>query len=217
MKNLILAFALTILACSTSMAVQTIVSLPEGAAKGLVIIAPAKKYLMHERLFAVLAGNLAKDGYIAVRFNWSEITLSESSLELERAAADIKTVTIDAQKEYGFSPEKTVIIAKSFSTKALDQNIDLAKTFVLLTPNCSDELPFEKTYSTLLNKPDINLAIAISNEDPYCKIHQIHQTLATSVNLPSLFTSYGDHNFVITPNIFKHQDQAIEFVTNFLK
>jgi hypothetical protein len=47
--------SLTIFMSVQAMAMETLVNRPTGAARGLVVIAPAKKYLMKERLFSELA------------------------------------------------------------------------------------------------------------------------------------------------------------------
>ncbi|WP_413288815.1 hypothetical protein [Bdellovibrio sp. HCB337] len=211
---------LLILSSTQTYAVEVLVDRPEGEAKGLVIVAPAKKYLMKERLFSGLAEKLKSQGFITVRFNWSEDTLQVPEQELRKAARDIHEVTTNAQKTFGFGADQTVLISKSFSTKALDPSIDLARTHILLTPNCSTEAPFEKTYWNILNKEDIHLKMVISEEDPYCKVDEIRRTLRDLQREDLLATtSKGDHNFVVTEEAgpsYKFQDLVIEYVTNFV-
>lgn len=197
----------------------TILGMPTTPVKGLVVIAPAKKYLMRERLFEELATSLTNAGFIAVRFNWGESTLLVPELELQRAANDISEVAKYFQQKFGISSGRTVIVSKSFSTKALTPSIPLASHHVLLTPNCSIEAPFLTTYQELLLRPDISLSIFISNEDPNCDVRQIYETLSVLPRGPTLFITHGDHNFVslsteLAPRSFKYQDQIIELVTS---
>lgn len=201
---------------------QTLVNRPVGNPKGLVVIAPAKKYLMNERLFEGLAQNLSKQGLLVVRFNWDTETLSNPSLELQRAAEDMKKVIIESQKYFKASPQQTVLISKSFSTKALGPSLNLARAHVLLTPNCSAESPFAAMYGPILQNRNFKTSIFISNEDPNCDIRQIHQSLIQVTNPPSLYLTHGDHNFVtpaqvnttrVPQNIYQYQDTIIQMVT----
>ncbi len=201
---------------------QTLINRPVGNPKGLVVIAPAKKYLMQERLFEGLAQSLSKQGLLVVRFNWDSQTLSDPALELQRAAEDIKKVIIESQKYFKAGPQQTVIISKSFSTKALGPSLNLAKAHVLLTPNCSAEAPFLAMYGAIIQNRNFRTSIFISSEDPNCNVRQIHQSLVQSVNPPSLYLSHGDHNFVMptqneagraSQNIYLYQDAIIQMVT----
>lgn len=198
-------------------ALETIIDRPAIPPKGLVVIAPAKKYLMNERLFAELAKKLKEQGYLAVRFNWSPDTLQVPDLEMKRAARDIYYVVKAAQAYYGFSAQKTVLISKSFSTKALDPSLSLARTQILLTPNCSAEAPFRNTYAHILARKDIKLRMIISANDPYCKVEEIRQTLGPIQKLALLGVTGGDHNFVVTTSAngapyFGYQDQVIRYI-----
>jgi hypothetical protein len=198
-------------------AIETLVDVPAGTPQGLVVIAPAKKYLMRERLFANLAQKLQAAGYITVRMNWSPATLETPALEIQRASEDIQTAVLNAQSQFGIPPEKTILISKSFSTKALAPSIALARTHVLLTPNCSATEPFASMYEKILHDPDMTLSILISNEDPYCDVHQIHDTLRDLKRLPGLLMTHGDHNFVVPgptagESNFSYQDQVIELI-----
>ncbi len=201
---------------------QTLVNRPEGKPKGLVVIAPGKKYLMNERLFEGLAQNLSKQGLLVVRFNWDTDTLFSPSHELQRAAEDMKNVIIESQKYFKVIPQQTVLISKSFSTKALGPSLNLARAHVLLTPNCSVESPFAAMYGPILQNRNFKTSIFISNEDPNCDVRQIHQSLIQITNPPALYLSHGDHNFVISPqtnttrvpqNIYQYQDTIIQMVT----
>lgn len=201
---------------------KTLVNQPIGNPKGLVVIAPAKKYLMQERLFEGLAQSLSKQGLLVVRFNWDTETLSDPSLELQRAAEDMKMVITESQSYFKVNPQQTVLISKSFSTKALGPSLNLAKAHVLLTPNCSAESPFAAMYGPILQSRDFKTSIFISNEDPNCDVRQIHQSLIQATNPPSLYLSHGDHNFVIPTqtisdqapqNIYQYQDAIIQMVT----
>jgi len=194
-------------------AVETILDKPIGVAKGLVIIAPAKKYLMRERLFSELSQKLKVAGYATVRFSWSSDTFKTPDLELQRAARDINFVVKAAQHQLGFKPARTILISKSFSTKALDPSLSLAQMHILLTPNCSAEAPFRSTYAKILARTDILLRILISAEDPYCNVNEIRQTLKPLFKLGSLgVTPRGDHNFTLfngtIPN-YVYQDLVI--------
>lgn len=201
-----------------AMASEVLVDQPSGAPKGLVIIAPAKKYLMRERLFSTLAEKLASEGYVTVRFNWSPETLQVPELEIQRASEDIKRIVESAQRKFGFSADETTLISKSFSTKALGPSLWLAKAHILLTPNCSVEAPFQKTYGEILNQSSLSLSMIISNEDPYCDVNEIRQTLGALDKLALLSTTHGDHNFVLSEASgelnFKHQDEVIERVVD---
>ncbi len=202
-------------------ALETLVNKPLGIAKGLVIIAPAKKYLMQERLFLSLAQNLASRGFLTVRFNWSADTLQTPELEFQKAARDIQNVTLSAQRAFGFQAKQTTLISKSFSTKALAPSLSLAKNHILLTPNCSAESPFKKTYWNILNKSDINLKMIISVDDPYCNVKEIYQTL-NAISKPQLLaTTKGDHNFVVTEQptgnlAYGFQDLIVRYVVNLI-
>jgi len=215
----ILATVIPTLTCASP---QTLVNRPAGQPKGLVIIAPAKKYLMQERLFEGLAQSLSRQGLIVVRFNWDIQTLSEPALELQRAAVDIKSVITEAQKYFKASPQNTVLISKSFSTKAITPSLSLAKSHVLLTPNCSTEAPFQSIYGQILENKNFRTSIFISNEDPNCDVKQIHQAMIQLKNPPVLHISHGDHNFVLQPspqtlnpssNSYRYQDATIQMVT----
>lgn len=200
-------------------AIKTILGRPQGTPRGLVIIAPAKKYLMRERLFSALATNLNNAGFYTVRFNWKESTLAIPELELQRAAQDIFEVTRYYQLKLGVTANRTVIVAKSFSTKALGLSAALATQQVLLTPNCSAEATFKNTYQDILQNPSISLSIFISNEDPNCDVHQIHDTLKNLSRLPTLYMTHGDHNFVLTSangasQNFLFQDQTVQLATS---
>ncbi len=201
---------------------QTLVNHPAGNPKGLVVIAPAKKYLMQERLFEGLAQNLSKQGILVVRFNWDTETLSNPSVELQRAAEDIRKVILESQKYFKASPQQTVLISKSFSTKALGLSLNLARAHVLLTPNCSADSPFAAMYGPILQNRNFKTSIFISSEDPNCDVRQIHQSLIKVKNPPSLYLSHGDHNFVISAqenasrvqqNIYQYQDAIVQMVT----
>ncbi len=193
-----LAFLILTVAVSIqARAVETMTSKPLGAIKGLVIIAPAKKYLMQERLFSSLAENLAIRGFLTIRFNWSEDTPQISELELQRAERDIQNVILNAQKTYGFQSDQTTLITKSFSTKAIGHSLALAKNHILLTPNCSVEAPFQKTYSNVLNDSNIQLKMIISVDDPYCNVNEIYETLNSLGRSQLLATTKGDHNFIV--------------------
>lgn len=202
-------------------ALETLVNRPIGSVKGLVVIAPAKKYLMQERLFSSLAEALASRGFLTVRFNWSLDTLQVPELELQRAARDIQYIVGNAQRTFGFSAEQTTLISKSFSTKALDASLTLAKTYILLTPNCSAAAPFHKTYGNILQEPDIRLKMIISVDDPYCNIKEIYQTL-NAIGRPQLLaTTQGDHNFVVSDSTAKtssyvFQDLVVRYVADLI-
>ena len=137
-----------------------------------------------------------------------------------RAADDLNQVVTEAQREFGFEADKTVLISKSFSTKALNPSIALATTHIMLTPNCSADAPFEKTYGEILTNSNISLSLIISNEDPNCDVHQIHRTLAGIVKLPILLTTHGDHNFVVSQDRisdYRFQDEVIRYVSELVK
>lgn len=219
MMKVILSIVL-MLATLEVAATEVLVEKPSGEAKGMVVIAPAKKYLMKERLFTELAKSLNAKGYITVRFNWSQSTLEVPELELTRAAEDLNQVVTEVQREFGFGADKTVLISKSFSTKAVNPSIALATTHILLTPNCSVEAPFEKTYGEILTNSNISLSMLISNEDPNCDVHQIHRTLAGIAKLPVLLTTHGDHNFIVSQDgasDYRFQDEVIRFVSGLVK
>lgn len=202
-------------------AMETLVNRPIGTIKGLVVIAPAKKYLMQERLFSSLAQNLASRGFLTVRFNWSADTLSTPELELQKAARDIQNITLNAQRMFGFRTDQTTLISKSFSTKALDHSLSLARNHILLTPNCSTEAPFQKTYNNVLSKSDIRLKMIISVDDPYCYVSEIFQTL-NAIGRPQLIaTTKGDHNFVVInqatkSSFYGFQDLVIRYVVDLI-
>ncbi|MBL7542607.1 MAG: hypothetical protein JNL11_02270 [Bdellovibrionaceae bacterium] len=204
-----------------ALAVQALVTKPMGPVKGLVVIAPAKKYLMQERLFSSLAEALVRQGFLAVRFNWSLDTLQIPELELQRAERDIQNVVLSTQRTFGIKPEQTILISKSFSTKALTASLSLAKSHILLTPNCSADAPFYQTYKNVLHKTGISLKIVISVDDPYCHVSEIYQTLNAIKRPQLLATTKGDHNFVVldattkTP-IYAFQDLVVRYVVDFI-
>jgi predicted alpha/beta-hydrolase family hydrolase len=213
--------ALTIFVSTQAGAIETLVNRPTGPTRGLVVIAPAKKYLMKERLFSGLAEKLAREGYVTVRFNWSQDTLQVPELELQRATRDIHQIVQTARKQFGFGAKETILISKSFSTKALDLSAALAKTHILLTPNCSPDAPFKQVYWNLLNQNDLSLRIIISKEDPYCDVDEISQTLKVLSKLSLLSTTHGDHNFVSSkpsnePS-YEYQDEVIDSIAQKLR
>lgn len=208
-------------ASTSALALEILVDKPHGTPRGLVVIAPAKKYLMKERLFTELAKKLTAQGYITVRFNWSSETLVVPELELERASQDIKEVVTEAKAQFGFDAEHTVLISKSFSTKALSPSLPLAKTHVLLTPNCSPEAPFMKTYRNILESTELVWRMIISEEDPYCAVEEIRRALVGLKKLELLTTTHGDHNFVVNKLTdgtltYEYQDQVINTITTLL-
>jgi hypothetical protein len=211
--------AILLLSQNHARAAEVLVDRPSGVPKGLVVIAPAKKYLMKERLFAELAERLTGQGYVTVRMNWSPETLQVPELEIQRASDDIQQVVLAAQSEFGFNADQTVLISKSFSTKALGPSLGLAKKHFLLTPNCSAEAPFLNTYGKVLSWPNIELSLIISNEDPYCDVNQIRQTLNSLGRSSWLWTTHGDHNFVLPEQStdllrYRHQDEVINKVVD---
>ncbi len=214
-----LKFLLLMAAFALSVQVQALeyhIDLPNSQPVGLVVIAPAKKYLMEERLFTRIAQSLAQRGLIVMRFNWNAVTFQDPAREVTRASADVLTAVNEARAAYGFSSEKTAIISKSFATKSLGLVLGAAKAQVLLTPNCSSDAPFADTYAPLLQLVGVKLSIAISTEDPYCDANQIVQTVANIAKPPRLFLTHGDHNFVAKnpAEDFTSQDQVVEFVTS---
>jgi hypothetical protein len=201
--------------CQINPSIRTIVNTPTVPVRGLVVIAPAKKYLMEERLFVGLATKLAQSGMIVVRFNWADSTLANPATELSLAARDIAHVLKSAQARFKVGPNKTVLVSKSFSTKALGLSFHLANHHILLTPNCSTEAPFAKIYGNILQAPGKTVSLFISNEDPYCDVGQIYDVMKSLSRRPALFTTHGDHNFVLptrNPN-YLFQDQIINLVT----
>lgn len=204
-------------ALANSESIKTILGKPNGIPRGLVVIAPAKKYLMQERLFSGLAAQLNNAGFYTVRFNWKESTLAVPEQELVQAAKDLNEVTKYYQQKLGITAPYTAIVTKSFSTKALLPSVQLARHHVLLTPNCSVEAPFKNTYQDILLNPEIALSIFISNEDPNCDVRQIQDTLRSMTRLPTLYLTRGDHNFVLTSGASQNylfQDQTIQLVTS---
>jgi hypothetical protein len=194
-------------------AMEILVNKPAGVPKGLVVIAPAKKYLMRERLFTKIAEELALNSFVVVRFNWSEDTLSDPNFELSRASNDIFKIVTEAQSKFNIPVEKTVLISKSFSTKALALSLKLTSANILLTPNCSDQAPFIDVYHFLFYQHEFKSSIFISNEDPYCEVKQVEDALSGHLNSTALFRTHGDHNFEINSgNRFFYQDQVIKNV-----
>lgn len=196
-------------------AIEAILATPEQAPKGLVVIAPAKKYLMKERLFTELSAQLTEAGFATVRFNWGSETLLNPELELVKASEDLNKVVHYAQQRFGFTATNTVLVTKSFSTKALGESIALAHQHVLLTPNCSVEKPFSATYAEVLRSP-AQVNILISNTDPNCDVAQIYGELQVLQKRPTLMTTKGDHNFVVTgaqsEAVYDYQNQVIQSV-----
>lgn len=210
---------LLLLSSIQTAALEMLVNKPNGPIKGLVVIAPAKKYLMQERLFTLLAETLASRGFLTVRFNWSSDTLQAPEFELQRAAREIQSVTLNSQRTFGFRPEQTILISKSFSTKAIDPSLSLAKIHILLTPNCSVEAPFQQTYRNILQQSNIRLKMVISVDDPYCNVNEIYQTLNAIGRTQLLATTKGDHNFVVLNSAtgissFAFQDLVVRYVTD---
>lgn len=200
---------------------KILVTRPATQIKGLVVIAPAKKYLMKERLFTELSRQLSNQGLVVIRFNWSEDTLLDQNLEHQRAARDIYKVVSESQRYFRVDSKSTILVSKSFSTKSIGPSLNLAKHHILLTPNCSSEATFASTYGSILMRTDLKMSIVISNEDPNCDVKQIYSTLGLLANPPSLFTTHGDHNFVASQlqnqlqgkfSPFIYQDQVVQFV-----
>lgn len=154
--------------------------------------------------------------------NGEVIGIEVLSIELQRAAEDMKKVISESQRHFKASPQQTVLISKSFSTKALGPSLNLARAHVLLTPNCSIEFPFKAMYGSILQNRNFKTSIFISNEDPNCDVKQIHQSLIQAANPPSLYLTHGDNNFEIPAqanmtrvpqNIYIYQDAIIHMVT----
>jgi alpha/beta superfamily hydrolase len=215
-KQILILFALFSLRPQAG-AVEILVSQPSGETRGLVVIAPAKKYLMHERLFETLANALTKEGYVAFRFNWSKDTLRDPHLEMQRASSDMLEAIKIAQQRTGFHANRTVLISKSFSTKVIHPSLIYAQTHILLTPNCSAEAPFQKVYSEVLSFAGLRVKIYLSEKDPYCDVDHVRQALRHMSKSSALVVTQGDHNFVEMKGEFKKsfqpQDDVIRSIT----
>lgn len=180
-------------------AYDIIVKKPEG--KGpfpLLIIAPAKKYTMQGRLFNELAEGAVDMGYYTVRFNWQFVTRSLAESEgLSLEAQDIINVLKYFKADKRIDTSKVVLAAKSFGSRvAMTGPYKEFDSFLLITPNCSQSQTFQELYGALYSwrKP---VHIVISNNDPYCNVHQIYQSMRyASLNM-TIFTLFGDHNFVL--------------------
>jgi len=186
--------------------------------KGLIIIAPAKKYLMHERLFEQLTNQLTEKKYVVVRFDWSSDTFTVPSLEKEKASQDLNYIVSRAQALFNMPPSKTILISKSFSTKIISDHLERAKLHILLTPNCSTKEPFALNYKNTLDRAK-NWKIVISLEDPYCQVDQIIQEISSRQRLDDLFLTHGNHNFeTIVENEIIHpfQDLVIKKILSWV-
>ncbi len=84
----------------------------------LLVIAPAKKYLMDGRLFERIANEAASLGYYVVRFNWSFTKQGvEPKLDLITEANELSSVMEHYTKEPFIDRKMVILAAKSFGSK----------------------------------------------------------------------------------------------------
>ncbi len=196
---------------------NTIESFAHTRPEFLVILIPAKNYSMKGRIFEQLASRGKENGLSFLRFDWSFFGHNRNpSAELDLEAIELKEVIHHYQKKFKLKNERIILVAKSFGSRVLAKANLNSYPLALVTPNCDENASFKSTYSKLLQKKR-PVQISISIEDPYCDISQIYRNL---VNLPrevTMYTSYGDHNFVLN-DTFQNQDvfvtQLLQWIVN---
>lgn len=195
-----------------------IVNAPKG--KGphpLLVIAPAKKYLMDERLFSELAKQAAAAGFLAVRFNWGFAAKgAEPSKNFANEAADLNDVAQHYIRLNQTQKLKVFLAAKSMGSRAAMQAaLTPYAGLLLLTPNCDKKDTFAKTYAPVF-KAKRPVHIAISVDDPYCEVKQIYKSSEKLAPHLTLHTLKGDHNFVVDGE-YRNQNAAIASSLNWLQ
>lgn len=201
--------------------VPALIDRPEGAGPfPLLIIAPAKGYLMKERLFEKLAIEAKEAGFLSVRFDWGFSQKGgDPSKDYKDEASEIESVTRHFLKRGDVNESKVILAAKSMGSKAaMKSSLAYYWALLLLTPNCDQANTFRKLYAPIFSarKP---VQITISRTDPYCEIEQIYEAAKDLTQTLSIHTLEGDHNFVDekSPNKFSNQDAAVESSVNWLK
>jgi len=183
--------------------------------RGLIFIIPAKKYTMEKPLFNLLSKLALKNNYSVARFNWSFIRNKNSpSKQLRVEATEIDQVLSYVQKKLDITNENTFIVAKSFGSRVLMKSLlNKSRFYTLLTPNCDNHNSFSKTYSLLFKRfQDVNISLSIN--DPYCDVGQIYNFLSQKHSRVTLFTTFGDHNFVTTNKSIFNQETAMNQIIN---
>lgn len=186
--------------------------------KGLIIIAPAKKYTMHKPLFSSLSKKLLKEGFIVVRFNWGFIKHStEPSKNLVTEAHELNDIVSFFQKKFSKTKRETFLIAKSFGTRVfMKSQINRLGHVSLMTPNCDRQNTFDKTYGRLF-QTHARINISLSIHDPYCQVGQIYDFISSHHNKITLYTTYGDHNFQTNHDSKQNQELVLRQLVNWVK
>ena len=123
-------------------------------------------------------------------------------------ATELKEIIHHYQKKFQLKNHKIILVAKSFGSRVLAKaNLD-SYPLALVTPNCDEDGSFNSTYSKLLQERR-PVQISISIEDPYCDVSQIYRNLMNVHKEVTMYSSYGDHNFVLN-DTFENQDVFID-------
>ena len=195
---------------------KVIVAEPITSQSKLLIVVPAKKYSMDGILFEKIASLAVRKGYVVVRFNWIFFTQgSNPSKNFDEEASELKSIIEYYQKKYRVEAKNTVVAAKSFGSKILMKIPSTTYNALgLITPNCDKVNTFSSVYGKVLSslKP---IQISISTNDPYCEISQIYKETSKFKNNIRLYTSFGDHNFLLNGNE-ENQDVFVNQFINWL-
>jgi alpha/beta superfamily hydrolase len=184
----------------------------------LLVIAPAKKYLMDGRLFERLANEAASLGFYVVRFNWSFTKRGvEPKLDLKTEANELSAVMEHYVKEPFIDSKKVVLAAKSFGSKvAMHGPYKAASAVLLMTPNCDAKETFSEIYGPLLGGKKI-LNITISTSDPNCDVNQIYRSANIfDKDRVTIHTLYGGHNFENSDGRDFNENTAVSSMVNWL-
>ncbi len=189
-----------------------------GSLRPLLVIAPAKKYLMDGRLFERIANEAASLGYYVVRFNWSFTKQGvEPKLDLMAEANELSAVREHYTKEPFIDRKRIILAAKSFGSKvAMRGPYKGASAVLLMTPNCDAKETFSEIYGPLLNGPKI-LNITISTSDPNCDVNQIYKSANSfDKNRVTIHTLYGGHKFENSDGRDFNENTAVSSMVNWL-
>lgn len=218
-----LAAALLFTAAQASAAmVEVPVLVNEPTGKGphpLLIIAPAKKYLMKERLFERLALAARNNGFLVVRFNWLFAKSGgEPSPGFADEAEQLGAVISRYAGRSDVRKDAVFLAAKSMGSKiAMKAELSSLRGLLLLTPNCDGKDGFGEAYAPAFaaKKP---VHVAISKDDPYCAVQQIYAFAKDHPQAMTLQVLEGDHNFAAGGGAqYSNQDAAIAGAVSWLK
>ena len=184
----------------------------------LVVIAPGLADGKSAPLFEKIALRLSKQNNTVIRFSWQD--------ELEEVDPRVDDDVYQHLLLAGLSfatpyigdepwPKEIIFIGKSYGSRVLANWIKhglphsaqgirekIQLRGVLLTPNCSDQKPFDQQYGSYLKSIKKSLII-ISKEDQYCDFSQIENSFWLNTHTASdidLYTPNGVITFSTNEN-----------------